>query len=175
LSFQSFLASDLPLAEVENPHIKLLSVNEAIEMGVALPGLVLNSKEIDHNQPGVILWADSEESLGNITIHHTEKTYLGRDDSRLDTELQYFSTLEWRYTYERAETLIAYIREHLQNASAVEVWNLWVGYEETVPNTRKHRVCVLELSAMDLEKMYNLKNQIGWQQYDCLMVTRGQS
>jgi hypothetical protein len=173
LSFQTFLASDAPLPEVENTHVKQMSVNEAIEKGVGLPDMILNSTKIDRDKPGVILWADSEENMDEITIRTEERVYLGRDDSPLETDLPHFATLEWRFTKERAEKLIAYIRKHLKKAFVIEVWNLWIGYEETVPATRKHIVYTDELNVSCFEKLfYSGQNQRDWQEYDCLSVKR---
>jgi hypothetical protein len=163
----------VPLAEVENTHIKQMSVNEAIEKGVSLPDMILNSTTIDRDKPGVILWADSEEGMDEITIRTEERVYLGRDDSPLETDLSYFATLEWHFTMERAEKLIDYIREHLKIAAEIEVWNLWVGYEEAVPTTRKHIVYAEDLRAACFEKLfYSGKKLRDWQEYDCLSVKR---
>jgi hypothetical protein len=173
LSFQTFLASDVPLPEVENTHVKWMSVNEAIEKGVNLPGMVLNSATIDRDKPGVILWVDSQENMDEITIRTEEKAYLGRDDSPLETDLPHFATLEWSFTKERAEKLIAYIWEHLKKAAEIEVWNLWVGYEETVPATRKRTVYADELRVEYFEKMFYCgQNKGDWQEYDCLSIKR---
>jgi hypothetical protein len=167
------LASDVPLPEVENTHVKQISVNEAIIKGVNLPDMILNSTSIDRDKPGVILWADSEENIDEITIRTEERAYLGRDDSPLETELPYFAALEWRFTKERAEKLIAYIREHLKKAAEIEVWNLWAGYEEIVPAIRKYIVYAEDLRAACFEKLfYSGKKLRDWQEYDCLSVKR---
>ena len=174
MSFQMFLASDLPMDEVENPHIELLSVNEAMEKGIKIPDFMLSNKStIDRNKPSVMLWVDNEENLGEITIRNTEKVYLGLHDCNLETTLQHFSSLEWEYTEKRCKKLITYIKEHLEKANELEVWNLWIGYEDNVPQTRKHSVCADDLTPADLEKMFWCGQQIDdWQQYECLIVKR---
>jgi hypothetical protein len=141
LSFQTFLASDLPLPEVENAHVKQMSVNEAIEKGVSLPDMILNSTTIDRDKPGVILWADSEESMDEISIRTEEKVYLGRHDSPLETDLEHFATLEWHFTKERAEKLIAYIREHLKKAVKIEPKLPAKVIPTKSPLGRRHQIC----------------------------------
>jgi hypothetical protein len=145
-------------------------------MGAAVSGHILNSPAIDSinmDKPGAMLWVDNEASLGEILIRNAERAHLGRADSTLETGLIYFSYLQWQYTKERAEKLTAYIRKHLRQAKELEVWNLWIGYEETVPKIRKHSVCVDKLAFWHFENMFYSGQEGGdWQQYDCLSVKR---
>ena len=41
MSRLTYIASDFPLEEMENPHIKLLSVNQALEMGIKVHEFLL--------------------------------------------------------------------------------------------------------------------------------------
>jgi hypothetical protein len=43
--------------------MKMLSVNEALEMGVEVPKAMLMDYEIDHDEPGMILWSDIEPNI----------------------------------------------------------------------------------------------------------------
>jgi hypothetical protein len=170
MSFQTFLASDLPMDEVDNTHIQFLSVNEAINKGVNLSDMVLNT-QVDRDKPGVILWAENEESLGEISLRRSDKAFLGCADSTLDTDLPCFSVLEWHYTEKRADELITYIRKHLTIANEIEIWNLWVGYEDKVPTIRKHSVSIEKLTSADFEGLfYSGQQRNDWQEYDCLSV-----
>lgn len=50
-----YLASNCPLAEIKNPHYKMLSVNEALAIGMEnIPEFMLEP-EFDRNQPSVLL------------------------------------------------------------------------------------------------------------------------
>jgi hypothetical protein len=125
MSYATFLASDIPIPDMSNPHQQFLSVNEALAKGIDVPRLVLDSETIDRDKPGVILWVDSEDNLGEISIRSTERPYYFTDDcgNPPDTDLPCLSSLEWKYTEERANRLIGLIRNHLEAATVVEIWN----------------------------------------------------
>ena len=63
MSFFVGLASDMPLEAMPNPHIVMLSVNEALEQGIEVPKAMLMDYEIDHDEPGMILWSDIEPNI----------------------------------------------------------------------------------------------------------------
>ena len=74
-----YLASNCPLAESKNPHYKMLSVNEALAIGMEnIPEFMLEP-EFDRNQPSVLLWSDTE-----ITIDTETNTI---NDGGLDDDL----------------------------------------------------------------------------------------
>ena len=168
MSFASFLASDSPMREVENLHIQLFSVNEALEKGIDVPSLLLESSTIDKDKPGVLLWADSEESMGEITITNAEKSLFRYDNGNLpDTDLQCFSTFEWRYTDERANKLVKYIQEHLEKANELEIWHTWIGSDRSdSEEIKKHSICLDELTVDEVKKLFE------GVQYDCIAVKK---
>jgi len=43
------------------------------------------------------------------------------------TQQPYCAHLEWEYTDERAQQVMAYLSEYLQTAEEVELWNIWLG------------------------------------------------
>ena len=130
-----YIASDYPLAKIENPHYKMLSVNEALAIGMEnIPEFML-APEFNHDQPGVLLWSDTE-----ITIDTERNTIddggldddfsiLESDDAAEDifTQKQYRVYIEWNYSRGRAERIIAYIRNHLEQAGDLELWQAWLG------------------------------------------------
>lgn len=55
-----YIASDKPLPKCENPHEKLLSVREALALGITdLPDFLF-SEDFDRDKPEVVLYADRE-------------------------------------------------------------------------------------------------------------------
>ena len=71
MSYITFLASDYPMQEVINPHIHFYSVNEALDKGIGLSSIVLDSTTIDRNRPDVIVWVvihDARVTKQNETI-----------------------------------------------------------------------------------------------------------
>ena len=148
----TFLASNTPLTSVENPHIKRLSVNDAVALGMEIPKML--PKNIDRDKPDVMFWVDNEENLGDITIYEAKwyKTY---------TEgLAYNSILEWTFTEGRAARLIEYIREHLESAELLEIWHTWLDSDNEISVPPKIvsvpvESLTIELLAEHLKDNYN--------------------
>lgn len=169
MSYATFLASDIPMPDMENPHQQFLSVNDALAKGIAIPDLVLDSETIDKDNPGVILWVDSEDNMGEIAIRSTEQPYYFTDDygNPPDTDLPCLASLEWIYTEERAKKLIEYIRKHLEVAAVLEIWHYWIGGgRDLLEGMRKHSVHMDELTNIELEKLF-VDNH-----YDCIAIKK---
>lgn len=160
LSNHIFLASDFQLDDVENPHIKYYSVNEALAKGVVVPELVINVKSIDRNKPNTLLWIDDEENFGEISINAFDNTTY---ESNF-THLKYCSNLEWKYSESRAKQLIQYIRKHLEIADKIEIWSVWNGIIENEPTQKTFPVQIENLIPAAFEEM---------SEYDfyCIVVT----
>ena len=150
----TFLASNSPLASVENPHVKRLSVNEAAALGMEIPKML--PKSIDRDKPDVMFWVDNEENLGDISICEAKwykyETYA--------EGLAYNSILEWTFTEERAARLIEYIREHLESSELLEIWHIWLDSDNEIcvpPKTVSIPIGSLttELLAEHLQDNYN--------------------
>lgn len=62
MSSCTYIASNIPLPEVKNPHCKTMSLNEALSMGMIVPDFLLNS-DSNRDVPGVILGLDTETKL----------------------------------------------------------------------------------------------------------------
>lgn len=150
MSSYQFIASNQPLPEVENPHVHLYSLNEAVAHGITLDNDLLEM-EIDPDEPEVIMWYESEELLGEITIRKEEDT----DFSEPFTQLPFTYTLEWGgYTEKRAEQLMAYIKENMTSGSTVELWDTWINEVEeptvqTIPLTELSPLTILETIGKD--------------------------
>ena len=122
MSSYQFIASTIALPEIENPHIHLYSLNEALARGISIGKSVLEM-DIDRDEPEVLLWVESEELLGEITVKKEEDSYY----SDPYTELHYRYIFEWgRYTKKRAEQLIVFLKQHMQAGSTVELWDTWM-------------------------------------------------
>lgn len=166
MSWFTFISSDYPLEEVENPYIKLLSVNEAMEKGIDLPGFAPFLSDIDRDKPGVVLWVEKEESLGEITIRPIDNaSYVGS----LPGNLKYCSALEWSYSDERAKQLIRYVRKHLELSNEIEIWHIWLnnnGMEMTVNKRDIHKNNLLPTDFKELLEYCDCEIQ------KCIMVSR---
>ena len=140
-----FLASDTPFKKLINPHEKIISINEALVLGVEIPDYALNM-DLDRDKP-LLLYMDREIK------YHTDTKEIEDDNFDDDfsirpfppenvfgihTEKPYCAKLEWhRYTEGRAENILTYIREHLQTADELELWHVWLDDAETPVFKRK--------------------------------------
>jgi len=153
MSVFTYIASNYPLKEVENPHVKTLSVNQALEMGVEVADFLLEPY-FDRDKPNVILWVDDDKNFGEISIRA-----FSRDDLiyEIYTEKKYLVQLEWEYTECRAKKLIEYIQEYLTEADEIELWNTWLGIDtdELKPKTKVHHILVEQLTCSDLQNLFN--------------------
>lgn len=135
MSLLLYLASDRPLPEVPNPHCRRLSVNEALAMGIKDIPEELLAPEFDRDEPEVILWSDT-----NILIDTENGTI---DDGGFDDDFEIYNmdrhygpsetdkafrvVIECTLTHGRAENILAYIRDLLQDTDEVELWSVWLG------------------------------------------------
>lgn len=157
-----FMASDIPFAERRNPHEKLLSVNEALELGIAgIPDFMLE-EGFDRNQPDVILYMDREIEInpqtneiedGNFADDFEIFPFLPQEYFGIHTEKPFCANLEWNfYTKDRAENVIAYIGEHLQKTEELEIWHVWLD-DAQMPVFRKKELLLSELTAEVLQEI----------------------
>ena len=157
MSFLVALASDKPLEALPNPHMKMLSVNEALEMGVEVPKAMLMDYEIDHDEPGMILWSDIEPNIdiekGIFEIPDPEDNFdiwpIEQADD-LQSGKQFLAAVEWsRCTPARSEMLLDYILRHMETAEELELWHTWMGgngEEEYPPLVKKCEISLPELN-----------------------------
>ena len=136
----TFLASNMPLENLENPHIKMFSINQAIAQGIEMTEFLPDN--IDRDKPNVLLWVADEEKLHELTIFETKNYSIG---------MKYNSIAEWVYTAERAEQLISYIRRHLESADSLEIWHVWLdGYNEIIG---KPEIVVINIKDLTEDKL----------------------
>lgn len=153
ISVFTYIASDCPLKEVENPHVKTLSVNQALEIGIEVANFLLEPS-FDRDKPNVILWVDDDKNFGEISIRA-----FSRDDLLYDiySEKKYLAQLEWEYTECRAKKLIEYIKDHLNKVDEIELWNTWLGKDtnKLKAKIKMHHIPIEQLTCLDLEKLFN--------------------
>lgn len=122
MSSYQFIASTIALPEIENPHVHLYSLNEALAQGISIEKSILEM-DIDPDEPEVLLWVESEELLGEIVVQKEEDSYY----SDPYTQLRYRYVFEWGgYTQKRAEQIIDFLKQHMQAGSTVELWDTWM-------------------------------------------------
>lgn len=149
-----YMASDHPLKERPNPNCKTLSVNEALAMGLDVPGFLLEAG-IDRDKPDVLLWSDELDTQDKLDDDFSIYTLDASMDD-LYTEKKYRAALQWDYTEGRAEKVIQYIREHLEHADEVELWHVWAGLD-AYPKIRRCPIALDEFAVDDLKELSDLE------------------
>lgn len=157
-----YIAGNYPLREVKDPHIKTMSVNEALAAGVKGLDMLLQNEKLDRDEPGVILWMD-EAAAREDGFEHTRNEPNILDDhfsispfekcEGILTEKTYCASLDWKYTKGRAARVIAYINDYLKQTDEAEIWNIWMGNSYPPPLVKKIKVSANELTPELLEKI----------------------
>ena len=162
MSLMLYLASDAPLDAVENPHRRQLSVNEALEMGITnIPDHML-APDFDRDMPDVILWSDI-----NIIIDTENGTFDdgGFDDDfeiyqmdeyygPTDSEKEFKVVIECNLTLGRAENILDYISQQLEDTDEIELWSIWLGdYDQKIS---WYEAMIEEFTAEDLVEISEL-------------------
>ena len=174
-----YLASNCPLAEIKNPHYKMLSVNEALAIGMEnIPEFMLEP-EFDRNQPSVLLWSDTEITIDTETNTiddgglDDDFAILELDDTTEDiyTSKQHLVYIEWNYSRGRAEKVISYIRSHLEQSNEIELWQAWLGNGADTKITR-YTIHLEELTPQMLERIDELAVCVGEPEQHCFIITK---
>ncbi len=78
------------------------------------------------------------------------------EDVQSYTNKKYGVYLEWNYTDGRAEQIIKYIKNILENADSVQLWHVWLmdyyEYEDS-PVIRKRTASISEITVADIKEL----------------------
>lgn len=172
-----YIASDNPLPLRENPHEKLLSVREALALGITdLPDFLL-SEDFDKDKPDVVLYADRD-----VVIHEDGTVEDGNfpddfsifpieKDISMETKKPYCAQIQWYFTTKRAEGLISYLKEQLKNTENVELWHGWLDNDAAHPIQRKE-ISIDMLTAADIAALEKADVVTEPCVHFCLSITR---
>lgn len=147
-----YVASDTPITGKINPHDKMVSVNEALELGIEeIPPFMLE-ESFDRNKAGVLLVSDREVIIDidtgvivdgdyddDFAVIVTEKVHGMR------TEKAFCAIFEcMRCTQGRIKMFIKYLEEELKDNVEIELWHTWLD------NEPYHEVITREIAIADL-------------------------
>ncbi len=122
MSKYQFIASKIPVMEMERQFIELLSINDLISRNMPLPSFGNQMKvDLDHK---FIYSCESEEVFDEIQIYNEKiipYSYIEKY-----TNKAFISTIDWRYSEARAEQLIRYIITQVKIVGEIELWNTWM-------------------------------------------------
>jgi len=160
-----YIASDYPLYARPNPHEKMMSVNEAISAGVAnIPDFLLND-DFDKDKPDIVMVSDRNIDINIDTgvisdgdFDDDFNIWILDESLVLKSNKKYFAVLEWhRLTYVRADNIIKYIADTLENTDEVELWHIWLGAEDQYHSLKTKRLPLSELTAEHIIQFEKLK------------------
>ncbi|MEA4823429.1 MAG: hypothetical protein VB111_04855 [Clostridiaceae bacterium] len=157
MSVCTFIAADICLSEIKNPHYKMLSINEALDMGLEIDQSLLDG-EIDKNAPDVILWSDFELFIDNKKVFDGNAAdnfaLLTMNDTLQYCDKLFGVYIEWHYfTEERAKAIIDYIRNFLTQTECIEIWNVWLS-DYDPPKNKITTVNIKDLQPYHIKQIY---------------------
>ena len=139
MSLYQFFASHKPLKEMANPYIEHWSINDLIAKNMEVPFHLLDAS-IDRDEK-ICIWFDSEEHMGEINIFNAPGSSFPNYKEVSDKSK--IANLEWRYTDKRAEALIQYLSEVLNDANyddEIEFWHVWMDDSLDALDLREYEV-----------------------------------
>lgn len=159
MSHVIFAASAQPMEARPNPHEKMLSVNEAIALGVKnIPFPLLNG-DFDRDKPNVIMVCDRDIKIDSETGQIDDG---GFDDDfavwvpdsphDMPTKKPFAAVLQWgRFTEGRAQNFIEYLREQLKISPEIELFSIWLDDEKIIEESAEFSIN--ELTPKHIEKL----------------------
>ena len=158
LSVCTFIAADICLSEIRNPHYKTLSINEALDMGVEI-GEELLIDEIYRNIPDVIFWSDYELIIdvdaGKVYDGDAADNFalLTMNDTLQYCDKPFGVYIEWYYfTEERANSIIEYIRNALLQTDSIEIWRVWLS-DYALPKIKTTTMNIKDLQTFHIKQI----------------------
>jgi hypothetical protein len=157
-----YFASDSVLEEHPNPYVKMLSANQALEMGVEV-NLDMFEDDLDKDEPDAILYCEDETKLEYPNIYCIDKNDFYDD---IGITKQHCTALEWNYSEATVDVILKYVQNHMKMASELELWSVWLDYGD-IPSRKSIQCKVCDLTIDKLKEIYNSELDLY-----CLMVVR---
>lgn len=162
MSSMIYISSDCPIPEIQNPHERSLSINEALEMGMEVPEYLLKNS-IDRNWKNAIHWSDRDIhfDLDNGTVEDGDfdddfaiiPIYPGRRD--IHSKKKYQSRVECIWSLGRAKQILSVLSQLLENTDEVEFWHIYIDNGEK-PRIIYYDASMDSLTPEDLIEISNL-------------------
>lgn len=133
MSSMIYISSDYPIPEIQNPHERSLSINEALEMGMEVPEYLLKNG-IDREWKHAIHWSDRDKHFdldqGTVEDGDFDDDFSiipilpGRRD--VHSSKKYQSRVECIWSLGRANQILSLIDQLLENTDEVEFWHIYM-------------------------------------------------
>ena len=151
LSYLYYFASDNELNEQPNPYIKLLSINEALELGIEVD-LDMFENDIDRDEPDVILYCDDKEKMDYPNIYAFDKDNYYEE---IGTHKRFCTALELdSFSDENLQLVLNYVQTQLKHTKEIEIWCVWLGEYNINKTVKKALYSINDLKIDLLRKFY---------------------
>lgn len=162
MSAYSFIASDYKLPELDNSKEKVITVREAIKLGIK-PHEMVPWERMNPNTKVMII--DNESDLGELVI--TKDTGYEKN-VRWYTNKLFIYSVDFRYTESRANQLVEYLKENIKEGQKLELWSIWLDDKQKI----KPIVCNYnEITLYDIKQMYDW-NSDSYINHSCIIIKR---
>lgn len=160
MSQYSFIAADYELVELDNTNAKIITVREAIELGIKEHELIA-WKEMDPDDEVLIF--DNEEDLGELIVRKEEDLY---EDICWYTSKSHIYVVEFNYTEDRGKDLLVYLKNNLKKNHSLEVWTIWLDEKKAIePKIKNYN----EISLDDIKLMFDSNNK-NWENHNGIII-----
>jgi hypothetical protein len=162
MSVYQFIAADYEIPELDNSNKRIISVQEAIELGIKahefMPWEKMNPDE-------KIMYFERESDFDELVI---EKNTAFEMNVRWYTKKTFIYSVNFRYSEARANQLLQYLGENMKKGSQLELWSIWLDDRQYIRPT----VCNYEEVSI-----YNLKQMYDWKEgrsfgHACIIIKR---
>jgi hypothetical protein len=162
MSAYSFIASDYEIPEVENSKKRVITVKEAIELGIKANEFMPWQ---DMNPEDKVLFFENESDLGELVI---QKDNSFEENVSWYTDKPFIYSVYFGYSELRIKALLEYLKENIKEGQQLELWGIWLDDKQSVkPNIINYE----ELSIDNLKQMYDYKHK-KHSHHSCLVVER---
>lgn len=162
MSAYSFIASDYEIPEVKNSKERIITVKEAIELGIKAHELMPWEK-MDPNEK--VLFFEKESDLGELVI---SKDSMYEENVRWYTKKPYIYSVDLTYSDLRAKQLLEYLKENTKEGFILELWSIWLDDKQDIqPITCDYK----EVSIQDLKQMYDWQDK-NYVPHSCIIIEK---
>lgn len=150
MSSYSFIATDYEIPEVKNSKERIITVQEAMELGIKahkfMPWEKMNPDE-------KILLFEKESDVGELVI---KKGTNFEKNVRWYTNKPLIYSIYFHYSELRVKQLLEYLKENISEGHQLELWLIWLDDKQSIkPNIFNYE----EFSIGNLKQMYDYKDK----------------
>lgn len=162
MSAYSFIAADYELPEVDNPKGRIITVAEAVKLGIKPHKLVPWEEMAPHDE---ILFFDHAGDLGELTI---KRSTVCDEYIRMHTDKPFVYSVCFEFTEQRVWQLHGYLIENTRPGCQIELWSIWLGDVQRIDPM----FCEYDrFSLADIKQVFDYRSE-DYQRFGCLIISR---